>query len=80
MIAPEPYEYALFGTKRCSLCGMPLPANSDFFGREKLAPSGLKPECRSCLSEVSKASYARCREKRLVNARDRRQRLKAAAS
>lgn len=80
MIAPEPYEYALFGEKRCSLCGTPLPANSDFFGREKVAPSGLKPECRSCLSAISKASYVRCREKRLANMRARRQRLKAAAS
>lgn len=77
MIAPEPYEYALFGEKVCSLCSAPLPANSDFFGREKR--TGLKSECRECLAKISKASYQRCREKHVASDRARRQREKVAS-
>jgi len=74
MIAPEHYDYLLFGSKVCPMCGASLPACSDFFGREKNSRDDLKSECRSCLSKISKASYQRCREKRLANQRAYRQR------
>lgn len=76
MIAPEPYEYALFGEKVCASCDVPLPANSDFFGVDRKKRTSLKSECRECLAKISRASYQRCREKHVASDRARRRREK----
>jgi len=60
VIAPEHYEYLLFGTKLCATCGTPLPANSDFFVVDKWrGRCALKSECRACKAQKSKAGYLR---------------------
>ena len=60
MIAPEEYEYLLFGTKLCATCERSLPANSDFFVVDKWrGRNALKSECRACKAAKSRASYLR---------------------
>jgi hypothetical protein len=69
MISPEHYEYLLFGTKTCSSCGTPLPANRDFFQPSTCA-SGLTSNCRACRAKSSRASYERRRDKRIAQMRE----------
>jgi hypothetical protein len=62
VIAPEHYEYLLFGTKTCSSCGTPLPANLDFF-QPATSAGGLTSNCRACRAKAGHESYERRRDK-----------------
>lgn len=79
MIAPEPYEYALFGEKVCASCDVPLPANTDFFAPSKRHSRGLYWECRACKNLRSRESYRKDPEKHIAADRARRQREKVAS-
>ena len=79
MIAPEPYEYELFGEKVCPSCDVPLPANTDFFAPSKQHSGGLYFECRDCRNRRDRESYRKDPEKHIAADRARRQRAKVAS-
>ena len=79
MIAPEPYEYELFGEKVCASCDVQLPANTDFFAPSKQRPDGLYRECRDCKNGRARESYRKDPEKHIAADRARRQRMKVAS-
>ena len=58
-LAPEDYEYALFGGKTCTVCGRRLPANGDFFGRDHFKADRLTSACRDCRREQSRRTHER---------------------
>ena len=68
MIAPEPYEFMLFGGKTCTTCGLRLPRNKDFF--QPAGKDGLTSNCRACRAKASRASYERRRDKRRAQMRE----------
>ena len=58
-LAPEDYEYALFGGKSCSVCHRRLPANSDFFARDTIRLDRLTSTCRDCRREQGRRTHER---------------------
>jgi hypothetical protein len=79
VIAPEPYEYELFGEKTCSACGAKLPACRDFFPPNKSAPDGLYRKCRDCKNLGARKRYQANPEKHIAADRARRALSKVAS-
>lgn len=51
MVAPEEWDYLLFGVKTCSVCGRRLPSCCDFFAPSRQHHDGLVTQCRDCRNE-----------------------------
>lgn len=56
-------DVLLFGTKRCNVCGLDLPANSEHYHRDRSRPDGLKSTCKQCECMRERAGYERRRER-----------------
>ena len=75
MVEPTFTDFILFPAKTCATCGTLLPANTDFFARDKTQPNGLKVECRACNCARGRRRYAddpAYRERKKLAARQRR--------
>lgn len=55
-------EAAIFGTKRCTVCGDSWPASTEFYHRDRCEDDGLKKRCRRCDSATQRREYAKNRQ------------------
>ena len=77
MMSERDIEIMLFGSRRCTACGHPFPASSEYFHVDKSRVDGLTSHCKACLCAAGRAAYGRDPGKYVETNRRYRQRKAA---